>query len=66
MLSDFGCPTLVVRGDEDGITTADHQRQLTDTISQAINVGLADCGHAIPLEAPERAGQLISDWLKGL
>ena len=66
MLSDIGCPTLVIRGEEDGITSARHQLCMTDNISRATSVNIAGCGHVIPLEAPDRAAQLIAEWLNEL
>lgn len=62
-LAEIDCPTLVIRGNDDGITSENHQRQMTDTIPGSDAMCIADCGHTIPLEAPVHTAQLITDWL---
>jgi pimeloyl-ACP methyl ester carboxylesterase len=64
-LPDIRCPTLVLRGEEDGITSADHQNLMAGNIARATSVSIADCGHVIPLEASEIAARLMVDWLDG-
>lgn len=64
-LPDIRCPTLVLRGEDDGITSADHQNQMAWNIAGATSASIADCGHVIPLEAPEITAGLIADWLDG-
>ncbi|WP_116236637.1 alpha/beta fold hydrolase [Parasphingopyxis lamellibrachiae] len=62
-LSAFRCPALVLRGESDAITSADHQNVMASAIAGATSLSIADCGHVIPLEAPGYVAQSIVDWL---
>jgi pimeloyl-ACP methyl ester carboxylesterase len=61
----IAAPTLIIWGEQDGITTAAHQCELALGIPAARLDTLSDCGHLATLEAPERVNALLSDWLSG-
>ncbi|MGJ8537152.1 MAG: alpha/beta fold hydrolase [Parasphingopyxis sp.] len=62
-LSAIRCPTLVLRGEADAITSPEHQNVMASTIARATSLSIADCGHVLPLEAPGYVAQSIVDWL---
>lgn len=62
-LGEIRVPTLVIRGDADGITTRAHQDEILAGIRGARFVEIADCGHLPTLERPETVNQLLRDWL---
>jgi len=61
-LAAIACPTLIVRGDEDGITTSAQQDELL-AIPAARFVAVRQCGHMLTLERPEIVTGLLADWL---
>ncbi len=63
-LAAIACPTLIVRGDEDGITTPAQQDELL-AIPGARFVAVRQCGHMLTLEQPEIVTDLLADWLAG-
>jgi pimeloyl-ACP methyl ester carboxylesterase len=56
-------PTLVVRGDADGITTEAHQDEIVAAVPGAQKVVIEGCGHLPMLEKPTETNQLLRDWL---
>jgi pimeloyl-ACP methyl ester carboxylesterase len=56
------CPTLVIRGDADGITTPAQQAELL-AIPGARFVAVRHCGHMLTLEQPADITALLADWL---
>ena len=62
-LREIQVPTLVVRGDADGITTPAQQAEILAGIPHARFVEIAGCGHLPTLEAPETVNRLLADWL---
>lgn len=56
-------PTLVVRGEADGITTEAHQDEIVAAIPGARKVVVADCGHLPTLEKPAETNAILRDWL---
>jgi pimeloyl-ACP methyl ester carboxylesterase len=62
-LAAIAVPTLVVRGDQDGITTQAHQDEILAGVPHARFVAIADCGHLPTLEKPEEMNRLLSEWL---
>jgi pimeloyl-ACP methyl ester carboxylesterase len=56
------CPTLIVRGDGDGITTAAQQTEMS-VIPGSRFVAIEQCGHMLTLEQPEVLTRLIAGWL---
>lgn len=51
-LSAIGCPTLVLVGAEDKLTTPEHAREIADAVSGARLVVVPECGHLSTLEQP--------------
>lgn len=65
-LAAIGAPTLLVRGAQDGITTAAHQEELLAGIAGSRLAVVEDCGHLPTLEKPQTASRLLADWLAGV
>jgi len=63
MLGSITVPTLLVRGDHDGITTEAHQHEILGGIPGAHLEVIADCGHLPMLERAEEANRLLKEWL---
>lgn len=61
-LGDIRCPTLVVRGRQDGITTEQHAAEITSGIHGARLETIEDCGHLTTLEKPVTAARLLAEW----
>jgi pimeloyl-ACP methyl ester carboxylesterase len=47
------CPTLIVAGERDVVTPADHSRRMAEQLPTATLLVLADCGHMVQLEQPD-------------
>lgn len=56
-------PTLLIRGDADGITTEAHQAEMLAGIAGARLEVISDCGHLPTLERPDQTSQLLWRWL---
>jgi pimeloyl-ACP methyl ester carboxylesterase len=61
-LTAIACPTLIVRGDQDGITTLAQQDEM-QAIPGARFVPVGRCGHMLTLEQPGVVTALLADWL---
>lgn len=64
-LPTIACPTLVVWGRQDGITTEAHQSEIVSGIRGARLEMIEDCGHLATLEKPVTVTRLLTDWLAG-
>ena len=72
-LPQIGCPTLVIVGQDDPLSTPAEMARLAAAIPQARLVGIAGAGHLAPLEPPDEVNHAIlrafpqgnwnSDWL---
>jgi pimeloyl-ACP methyl ester carboxylesterase len=62
-LSGIACPTLLVRGDSDGIVSQAHQDEMMAGIPGARLTTIADCGHVVTLERPAETAAILGDWL---
>lgn len=62
-LADIRIPTLVIRGAQDGITTAAHQAEIVEGVAGARSAVLDDCGHLPTLERPQSVNRLLAEWL---
>ncbi len=62
-LAAIDCPTLVVIGRDDRITSVADAQLIAGTIPGAQLEIIESCGHLVPLEAPHRATALLRDWL---
>jgi pimeloyl-ACP methyl ester carboxylesterase len=58
------CPTLVLVGDSDVITTPELSVEIADGIDGARLVTVADCGHLTPIERPEAVTEALIAWLQ--
>jgi len=64
MLESIACPTLLVFGLQDAITTMEHQREMLDAIPDAHLETIDDCGHMMPLERPAAVNALLVSWFR--
>ena len=62
-LGAIACPTLLIFGEQDGITAMAHQHEMIAAIPEAQLELIRDCGHMVPLERPDAVLSLLSDWL---
>lgn len=62
-LSAIACPTLLIRGAQDGITTEAHQAEILAGVSGARLEAIDDCGHLPTLERPGTTNRLLAEWL---
>jgi pimeloyl-ACP methyl ester carboxylesterase len=63
MLGAITVPTLLIRGDHDGITTEAHQHEILGGIPGARLEVIADSGHLPMLERPAQTNRLLKEWL---
>jgi pimeloyl-ACP methyl ester carboxylesterase len=59
----IGCPTLVVAGACDEITTPEHAAEIADRIPKARLEVIPDCGHLSTLERPAAVTEALIGWL---
>jgi pimeloyl-ACP methyl ester carboxylesterase len=64
-LAEIDCPTLVVVGADDGVTTPEHAAEIVDRVPGARLVVVPDCGHLSTLEQPAVVTRTLVDWLGG-
>jgi len=64
-LAAINCPTLVVVGADDGVTTPAHAAEIADGVPDARLVIVPDCGHLSTLEQPAVVTRTLVDWLVG-
>jgi pimeloyl-ACP methyl ester carboxylesterase len=62
-LHEIHCPTLVVAADHDGLRSMDEAKEMQAGIAGAAFAVIGDSGHMIPIEAPQRLGDVIVPWL---
>lgn len=56
-------PTLVLVGDQDGVTPPEHAREMAAAIPEAELVIIPDAGHVSTLEQPDAVNAALLDWL---
>jgi pimeloyl-ACP methyl ester carboxylesterase len=59
----IGCPTLVICGRDDAVTTAEAHRALAAAIPGARLAIVEQAGHLVPFEQPQATTALLRDWL---
>jgi pimeloyl-ACP methyl ester carboxylesterase len=59
------CPTLVVTGDSDTLTSPDHAREMAVGIAGARLVIIPSCAHLSPIERPSAVTAAMVEWLAG-
>lgn len=62
-LAAIACPTLLIRGAEDGIITQAHQDEILAGIPNARLETFEDCGHLPTLERPATMTRILGGWL---
>ncbi len=65
-LRKIAVPTLVVVGEQDGITPPEDARQMVDAIPHAVLSTIADAGHLSNLETPIAFNQAVERFLEPL
>ena len=63
-LQGIACPTLIVWSRQDELRSIKEAQEMADAIPDARLEIVEDCGHMTPMEAPETALALLSDWLE--
>ncbi|MBL8552125.1 MAG: alpha/beta fold hydrolase [Hyphomonadaceae bacterium] len=63
VLPSIKCPTLILAGAEDPLSTAARNQELKQAIPHADLVLLKDCGHFPMLEMPEATNAALRAWL---
>lgn len=66
LLATIACPTLVIRGEEDGLISAAEIRDLARAIRGAELVTIPGAGHLPNLEAPLLFGRAVREFLAAL
>jgi len=66
MLGQIRCPTLVLVGQLDRISTPDEMRAIADAIPGARFVPIADAGHVSPMENPDAVNTAMLEFLAEL
>jgi pimeloyl-ACP methyl ester carboxylesterase len=64
LLSEIGCPTLVLVGDGDELTPPELAREIAADILGSRLVDVPDCGHLSTIEKPEAVNAAMIEWLK--
>jgi pimeloyl-ACP methyl ester carboxylesterase len=62
-LSAIRCPTLVVVGEQDTVTTLDHAKEIADAVPDAQLTVVPESGHLSTVEQPEAVTRALVDWL---
>lgn len=58
------CPTMILWGRQDGITTHEHQQEMVATIANARLEIVENCGHLMTIEQPATLSHILGDWLE--
>jgi len=66
ILSSFKVPTLVIVGEEDGVTPPDLSRKMHEHIGGSQLVVIPEAGHLSSLESPEVFNGALADFLDSL
>lgn len=64
LLSQIGCPTLVLVGEGDELTPPELAKEIAADILGSKLVVVPDCGHLSTLEQPAAVNAALADWLK--
>jgi 3-oxoadipate enol-lactonase len=65
LLAEIGVPTLVIGGEEDGISSPEVMGAMAEKISGSRHVTLPGAGHLANLEAPEGFNAALTELLEG-
>jgi pimeloyl-ACP methyl ester carboxylesterase len=64
-LAQIKCPTLVLTGDNDDLTTPEMAREIAGGIAGSRLTIVSDCGHLSTLEQPAAVNAAMAEWLCG-
>jgi pimeloyl-ACP methyl ester carboxylesterase len=64
LLSEIGCPTLVLVGEGDELTPPELAREIAADILGSRLVVVPSCGHLSTIEKPEAVNAAMIEWLK--
>jgi pimeloyl-ACP methyl ester carboxylesterase len=64
LLSEIGCPTLVLVGDGDALTPPELAKEIASGISGAKLVVVPECGHLSTVEKPDAVNAAMAEWLR--
>lgn len=64
LLASIKCPTLVLVGDNDELTTPELAREIAGGIAGAKLTIVKDCGHLSSMERPEPVNAAMAAWLE--
>jgi len=65
-LSAIRCPTLIVCGAEDQLSSVDVHKKMAENIGDnALFVSIANCGHLSSIEQPNAVSTVLRAWLLG-
>ncbi len=62
-LPKVAAPTLVIAGAEDPTVRNSSSKQVADRVQHGRFILLPGCGHSIPVESPEKANEILRDFL---
>lgn len=62
-LIDFEKPSLLIRGEEDFVSTSQDFDQMQELLMHVIRVEISGSGHLPPVEQPEKTALAINSWL---
>ncbi|MFT4564350.1 MAG: pimeloyl-ACP methyl ester carboxylesterase [Gammaproteobacteria bacterium] len=62
-LRGYACPTLVLCGREDAITTLEMHEEMANAIPNAKLAVIEQCGHVATMERPQAVTALLRQWL---
>lgn len=63
LLSEIGCPTLVLVGDGDELTPPDRAEEMAKGIIGSKLVVVPECGHLATIEKPDAVNKAMAEWL---
>jgi long-subunit acyl-CoA synthetase (AMP-forming)/pimeloyl-ACP methyl ester carboxylesterase len=63
MLTGIRCPSVVVVGEHDALTSSELAREMHESIRHSDLVVVPGCGHLPTLEAPETVNEVLHQWL---
>lgn len=63
LLSEIGCPTLVLVGEGDELTPPELAREIAADILGSTLAVIPDCGHLSTIEKPDAVNAAMSKWL---
>lgn len=62
-LKDIHCPTLVLVGEEDAISTPTEMKEIADALPDSQFRSLSNAGHMSPMENPKEFNEALGDFL---